>query len=156
MYNADLTVERVLLSARLHVCTSRRWDRMNSWLGSGTHRQTVGIPSLFMAQSIPSLFTAPSHLHRGSTDQAARSSRHPLLVAGDYSQILCDTAHLWARHSWVWRGPASGGGQNTSNTAGPLLASKLAPLGRTGGSLSGAKLHFTKPESDYRSWKGFG
>lgn len=28
--------------------------------------QTAGIPSLFMAHSIPLLFTAPSHLHRGS------------------------------------------------------------------------------------------
>lgn len=65
--------------------------------------------------------------------------------------------YLWACYgAGFGRGQGHGGGQNTSNAAAAAaaaqkLASELALLGRTGGSLSGAKLHSTKPESDYRS-----
>ena len=68
--------------------------------------------------------------------------------------------YLWACYAAGFgSGQGHGGGQNTSNAAAAVaaaaaaqkLASELALLGRTGGSLSGAKLHSTKPESDYRS-----
>jgi len=83
---------------------------------SRTHTQTVGIPSLFKAHSISSLFTARSHLHRGS--------------AG-WQDSLCTTPSTGCRRlqpdqtqsiyrlktAGFGRGQGHGGGQNTSNEA---------------------------------------
>ena len=107
-----------------HVHTSRHrarggHTRTHTHTHTHTHSdtQTVGIPSLFMAQSIPSLFTAPSHLHRVSAVWHGSLCTTPPTGCCRL-QPGPDTMHLWACYTAGFgRGQGHGGGQDTSNAA---------------------------------------